>query len=66
MKEKQGAGLLLIGVGTHLSSMTAVGFLLGYGADYLLDTTPIFMLLLGILGFVGGVLKAHKMLTRLY
>lgn len=66
MKEKQGAGLLLIGVGTHLSSMTAVGFLLGYATDQWLDSTPIFMLMFGILGFVGGTIKAHKMLTRYY
>ena len=66
MKEKQNAGLLLIGVGTHLSSMTAVGFLLGYATDQWLESTPIFMLSFGILGFIGGVLKAHKMLTKLY
>ena len=66
MKKQQNAGLLLIGVGTNLSAMTAVGFLLGYGGDYLLGTTPLFMLLLGVLGFVGGVLKAHKLLSRMY
>ena len=65
MKKQQGAGLLLIGVGTNLSAMTAAGFLLGYGGDYLLNTTPIFMLLFGVLGFVGGVLKAHEMLSRM-
>ncbi len=66
MEEKKGAGLLMIGVGTHLSAMTVVGFLLGYGADQLLDMTPVFMLLFGALGFVGGTIKAHKMLIRYY
>ena len=56
--------MLLIGVGTHLTSMIAAGFLLGFGFDYLLETTPIFMMLLGMLGFVGGLVRAYEMLTR--
>lgn len=55
--------LLLIGVGTHLAAMTITGFLLGFATDVWLETTPIFMLLLGGLGFVGGILKAHKLLS---
>lgn len=64
MKKNKGAGLLLIGVGTHLTSMIAAGFLLGYGLDVLIDTRPLFMLLFGALGFVGGILKAYTLLTR--
>lgn len=56
--------MLLIGVGTHLAAMVIAGFLLGYGADAWLDTRPVFMLLLGGLGLVGGILKAHRLLSR--
>jgi ATP synthase protein I len=66
MQTKKGAGMLLIGVGTHLTSMIAAGFILGYGLDYLIDTRPVFMLLFGVLGFVGGILKAYKLLIRFY
>lgn len=62
---KMGAGWVLIGVGTHLSAMVITGFALGYGLDVWLSTKPIFMLLLGGLGFVGGILKAHKLLSKL-
>ena len=65
-KKYKSANLLLIGVGTHLTSMIAAGFILGYGADVWLGTTPICMLIFGILGFVGGILKAYQMLTRFY
>ncbi len=66
MEKNKSAGLLLIGVGTQLTSMIAAGFLLGYGLDYLIDTTPIFMLIFGVLGFVGGLLKAYKLMIRFY
>lgn len=64
MHKNKNAGLLLIGVGTHLTSMIAAGFILGYGFDYLIDTRPLFMILFGILGFIGGILNAYKMLIR--
>ena len=63
MKKTKGTGLLLIGVGTMLSSMMVAGFLIGYWVDLWLQTQPIFLLLLGILGFVGGILKVYKLLT---
>ena len=59
-----GSGLLLAGVGTHLSVMVMVGFAFGFGLDYLIDTTPVFMLIFGILGFVGGILRAIELLNR--
>jgi len=65
MSKPKSAGWLLVGVGTQLSAMVVTGFMLGYGADYLLDTRPVFMLIFGVLGFVGGVLKALKLLIRL-
>lgn len=55
---------LLIGVGTMLTSMIVAGFLLGYATDWWLGTQPWFMLGLGILGFIGGLLKVYKLLTH--
>ena len=63
MKKTKGTGLLLIGVGTMLTSMVVAGFLIGYWVDLWLQTQPIFLLLLGVLGFVGGILKVYKLLT---
>jgi ATP synthase protein I len=63
MKKAKNPSLLLISVGTILTSMIAAGFLLGYGVDVLLDTRPIFLLMFGLLGFIGGILKAYKMLS---
>lgn len=62
-RDKKGPGLLLISVGTMLTSMVVSGFLLGYGLDVWLDTRPIFMLVLGVLGFVGGILKVYRLLS---
>ena len=63
-KNKHSAGVLMIGVGTHLTAMIAAGFLLGFGLDHLIDTKPVFMMLFGVLGFVGGIIKACQLLTR--
>lgn len=60
---KPARGLSLIGVGTILASMVLSGFILGYWADVWLDTKPLFMLLFASLGFVGGILKIHKLLA---
>ena len=60
----KGPGILLAGVGTHLAAMVIVGFALGFGLDYLIDTQPVFMLIFGILGFVGGILRAIDLLNR--
>ncbi|MFV2055568.1 MAG: AtpZ/AtpI family protein [Thiohalomonadales bacterium] len=62
-KRPKGPGLLLIGVGTILSSMAVAGFLLGYLTDRWLATSPWFFLAFGLLGFVGGLLKVYRMLT---
>lgn len=64
MEKNKNAGLLLIGVGTYLTASIAAGFILGYGLDWLIDTKPLFMMIFGILGFIGGILKAYKMLVR--
>ena len=65
MSESKGSGLVLIGVGTILSSMIVAGFLLGYGVDRWLDSQPIFMILFGGLGLGGGILKVYKLLSRM-
>ena len=67
-KEKPGLkpkapGLLLVSVGTMLSSMVISGFLLGYWADTWFETQPLFMLVLGGMGLVGGFLKVYKLLN---
>jgi len=59
----KGPGLLLIGVGTMLSSMVVAGFLLGYWVDDWLGTPPIFMLVFGGLGLAGGSLKVYRLLN---
>ena len=64
-KDKNDVSLLLIGVGTHLTAMIAAGFLLGFGLDHLIDTKPVFMMLFGILGFIGGLIRACQLTARL-
>jgi ATP synthase protein I len=64
MNQPKSTGLLLIGVGTILTSMVLAGFLLGYVLDVWLDTRPVFMVLLCGLGFIGGILKVYKLLTH--
>ena len=61
--DKKGPGLLFVSVGTMLSSMVISGFLLGYLLDTWLETQPIFMLLLGAMGVVGGFLKVYRLLN---
>lgn len=64
MSKAGGTGLALVGVGTTLTSTVLAGLLLGYGLDVWLGTLPVFMFILGCLGFVGGILKVYKLLTR--
>jgi ATP synthase protein I len=61
--KNRGPGLLLISVGTILTSMVVAGFLLGYGLDVWLDTKPILMLSFGVLGFIGGILKVYRLMS---
>lgn len=63
MSEPKKPGLLLIGVGQILTSMIVSGFLLGYLLDLYFETRPIFLLILGGLGFIGGFLKVYRLLT---
>lgn len=56
-------GLLLIGVGSMLTSTVVAGFFLGYLTDVWLKTQPIFLMCFGVLGFIGGILKVYRMLS---
>ena len=62
MKENKGPGLILISVGSMLTSMVVAGFLLGYFTDMWLKTQPIFLISFGVLGFIGGILKVYRIL----
>lgn len=64
MKQRKNRSLLLVGVGSMLTSMVVAGFLLGYVVDAWMETRPIFMLLFGGLGFVGGILKVYRLLIH--
>lgn len=64
-KPKKSMNFLLVGSGQVFTSNVLAGFLVGYLADYLLGTMPIFMMLCGLLGFVGGSLKVHRMMSRM-
>ena len=54
--------LLMVGVGNMLASTIIAGFILGYFTDYLFDTIPLFLLLFGLLGFVGGMMRVKDMM----
>ncbi len=55
-------GLLHIGAGNIFSSTIISGLVLGYLVDQWLETSPVFMLLFGVLGFVGGMKRIHVLL----
>lgn len=62
---KPALNFLLIGAGSVFTSMIVAGFLVGYVFDQLFDTTPIFLLSCGVLGFIGGILNVHKLLKKM-
>lgn len=64
-RKKPLLNFLLVGAGSIFTSMIIAGFLLGYMLDSLLNTKPIFILTCGVLGFVGGVMKIHQMLSKM-
>jgi F0F1-type ATP synthase assembly protein I len=63
MNKTKGPGLLLIGVGSVMTSMIAAGFILGFLADSWLKTQPIFLISFGALGLIGGFLKVYRLLS---
>ena len=55
--------LLMAGAGNMLASMTISGFIIGYLTDYLANTSPLFLLTLGVLGAIGGILKVKDIMV---
>ena len=47
-----------------MTSMIAAGFILGYFTDSWLNTQPIFLIVFGALGVIGGFLKVYKLLSN--
>ncbi len=64
MARNPSIGPLLIGVGSIMTSMSVVGFLLGYAVDRWLGSQPIGLLVLGFLGILGGLMKAYRLLSH--
>jgi len=55
-------GLIHVGAGNRMAASVIAGLLIGFGVDSWLGTTPIFMLAIGALGFVGGLMNARRAL----
>jgi ATP synthase protein I len=64
-KQKPALNFLLMGAGSVFTSMIVAGFLVGYVFDQLFNTTPLFLLACGVLGFIGGIMKIHKLLGKM-
>jgi ATP synthase protein I len=62
---KPGLNILLLSAGSIFTSMIIAGFIVGYVLDELFGTMPIFLLLCGVLGFIGGMQKIHKLSSRM-
>lgn len=57
----KGPNFILMGAGTMFTAMVISGFFVGYVFDELLGTRPIAMLLCGMLGMIGGMMKVHEL-----
>lgn len=55
-------GLLNVGAGNVFASTVIAGLLLGYLVDRWLGWAPIGMLIGGLLGFIGGMRNAHRLM----
>lgn len=62
---KPALNFLLMGAGSMFTSMIVAGFLVGYVLDEVFDTKPIFLLSCGVLGFIGGMQKVSKLLSKM-
>lgn len=62
---KPALNFLLMGAGSIFTSMIVAGFIVGYVMDELFDTKPIFLLSCGLLGFIGGMQKISKLLSKM-
>ncbi len=64
-KKKPALNFLLLGAGSMFTSMIIAGFIVGFAIDWWFETTPLFMLGCGMLGFVGGIMKVNKLLEKM-
>ena len=62
---KPALNFLLMGAGSMFTATIVAGFLVGYVIDLLLETTPIFMMVCGVMGFIGGIQKVMKLSSKL-
>ncbi|MGK0674575.1 MAG: AtpZ/AtpI family protein [Halothiobacillaceae bacterium] len=62
MNNPPSIGLPLISAGSLFVSMIASGFIIGYLVDGWFDTRPLFMVIIGGLGLVGGLQRVHQLL----
>jgi len=61
--ERRFKGLISLGAGNIFASTVIAGFLLGFLFDRWLGTAPIFMLACGLLGLLGGMRRAHRLMS---
>ena len=64
-KKKPALNFLLLGAGSMFTSMIIAGFIVGFAIDWWFETTPLFMLGCGMLGFFGGIMKVNKLLEKM-
>ncbi|MDR9498744.1 MAG: AtpZ/AtpI family protein [Hydrogenovibrio sp.] len=64
-RKKPALNFLLMGAGSMFTSMVIAGFVVGYILDALFDTLPVFLMICGLLGFIGGLLKVNKLLGKM-
>ena len=63
-RHSPGTNFLLMGAGTLFTAMVISGFLVGYVFDELLGTRPFAMLICGVLGMIGGMMKVHEAVSQ--
>jgi ATP synthase protein I len=64
-RKKPALNFLLLSAGSVFTSMMISGFLVGFILDELFDTKPLFLLSCAVLGFIGGMMKVHKLLGKM-
>ena len=62
---KPALNFLLMGAGSMFTATIVAGFLVGYVLDMIFETTPIFMMICGVMGFIGGIQKVQKLSSKL-
>lgn len=60
-KSKQKVSYLSVSMGSTFTAMLLAGFIVGYFFDNFFDSKPFFIIGCGFMGFIGGLMKLHKM-----